>query len=99
MERVIKEGNTTKYYLDDRLLISIEELGDNSFKVENLSDIMTGFYKNLDEHHGEYRLDKCYDKKKNKNLRRNSGMFKHNTQWFTYILEEKGFVKKLLPVR
>ena len=47
MERVIKEGNTTKYYLDDRLLISIEELGDNSFKVENLSDIMTGFYKQI----------------------------------------------------
>jgi hypothetical protein len=98
MESIIKEGNSTKYFLEDDLLLTITDLGNNNYIVENKFNKLEGYCKNLDEYKTEYRLDKNYSKGKNNRLYSTKKLFAHNASWFCYILQEKGFVFKTLPI-
>lgn len=97
-EKTIKNGNVTQFYLNDELLLTITKLENNNYIVENKFDKLEGYCKNLDKYRTEYRLDKSFNKEKNKSLRRNMNLFKHNASWFCYILQERGFVPKTLPI-
>lgn len=97
MEKVIKEGNITKYYLNNRLLLTITDLGNNNYITENNVSKLEGYCKKIDDYRIEIRLDKNYSKGKNGRWYKTKKLFEHNTRWFGYILQENGFVEKTLP--
>ncbi|HDK7195001.1 TPA: hypothetical protein PTV74_003308 [Clostridium botulinum] len=99
MEKTIKMGNETKYYLDDILSLTITELENNNYIVENRFGKLQGYCKNLDKYRTKYRLDKNYSKGKNGRLYNTKRLFNHNEKWFCYILQERGFVSKTLPIQ
>lgn len=62
MEQIIKtEDNKTEYYLNDRLLLTITDLGNDYYIIENSVGRLEGYCKTLDENRTECRLD-CPDR-------------------------------------
>lgn len=94
MERIDKVNNTTNIYLDDRLLLSITDLGNNHYITENSVNRLEGYCKTLDDYKTECRLDKNYTIGKNGRLYNSKKLIEHNTSWFAYILTEYGFIRK-----
>ena len=60
MEQIIKKDNKTEYYLNDRLLLTITDLGNNYYITENGVNRLEGYCKVLDKYRTECRLDKNY---------------------------------------
>lgn len=89
----------TLYYLDGELSLIIEKLGGNRFLVENNSIKLIGEVEALDESTTLISLEKNYKKDKLGRWRNTKKLFKHNLSWFSYILQEKGFVRKATPVK
>lgn len=94
MERVVINGNKKEYYLDNRLLLTITDLGDNYYITENGFHRLEGYCETLDEYRTKCRLDKNYIVGKNGRLYSSKKLLGHNTSWFAYILKEKGFLSK-----
>lgn len=99
MDKVIKIENKTMYYLDSELLLTIEELGDNKYLVENNFIKLIGKVVAIDEYVTEITLEKNYKKDTLGRWRNTKKLAEHNTNWLSYILQEKGFVRKALPIK
>lgn len=95
MEKVIKEENKTFYYLDNELLLTIEVLGENKFLVENKFNKLIGEVIPLDDYTTQISLEKNFKKDKLGRWRNTKKLINHNSSWFSYILQEKGFVRKM----
>lgn len=98
MERIEKTNNITKYYLDDNLLLSITDLGENNYIVENRFNRLEGYCKTIDDYRIESKLNKNYKKLENGKMRNIKRLFSHNQSWFNYILMEKGFQPKIKAI-
>lgn len=98
MEKTIKKDNITEYYIDDELVLTITELGNNNYIVENSFNKLEGFCRKHDEYHIEFKLNKHQSKGKNGRLYNTKKLFNHNSKWFVYILQQKGFVPSILPI-
>lgn len=99
MEQIIEIGNKKEYYIDDRLLLTITDLGNDYYITENNIGRLEGYCKVLDDYRTACRLDKNYTKEKNGRLYNSKKLLEHNTRWFAYILAEKGFIEKTKPIR
>lgn len=94
MKKVTIEGNKTMYFLDGDLLLTIEKLDENKFLVENKNTKLIGEVIPLDEYRTEISLEKNFKKDTLGRWRNTKKLFSHNLSWFSYILQEKGFVRK-----
>mgnify|MGYP000201344650 CR=1 FL=1 len=94
-----KKDNITEYYIDDRLLLTITELGNDNYIVENTNNKLKGYCKNIDKYKTEFSLEENYKKGKNNRWYKTKELFKHNSRWFVYILQQKGFVLQTLSTR
>ena len=74
--------------------LSITPTGNNMFIVENSFNKLIGYCEALDDYKTSVRLDHNYTKGKNGRLYESKKMLEHNTSWFYYILQEKGFVRE-----
>lgn len=99
MENTITIENKTMYYLDNELLLTIEKLGENKFQIENAFNKLIGEVTPLDEFRTEISLEKNLKKDKLGRWRNTKKLFSHNTSWFSYILQEKGFIRKAKPIQ
>lgn len=99
MERINKVENVTEYYIDDRLLLTITELGNDNYIVENNSFKLEGNCKNIDDNKTQVTLTGYYSKGKNGRLYKTKKLLEHNVSWLSYILQEKGFIQKTLPIQ
>ena len=98
MNRIEKIDNMTKFYIGDELSLTITELENCNFIVENQFTRLEGYCKVLDNYKTEVRLDKNYKKYNNGKIRNVKKLFHHNMSWFAYILAEKGIVKTTLAM-
>lgn len=94
MEKVIKEENKTFYYLNNELLLTIEVLGENKYLVENEFNKLIGEVIPLDDYTTLVSLEKNFKKDKLGRWRNTKKLFEHNKGWFSYIIQENGFVRK-----
>jgi len=99
MEKAITNGNKTMYFLDDELLLTIEKVSENKFLVENSFTKLIGEVIALDEYKTEIALEKNFKKDKLGRWRNTKKLFSHNASWFSYILQEKGFIRKAKPIQ
>jgi|SRR6185312_6750452 len=99
MEKVVTFENKTMYFLDDELLLTIEKLGQNKFSVENAFNKLIGEVIPLDEYRTEIYLEKNFKKDTLGRWRNTKKLFSHNMTWFSYILQEKGFIRKAIPMQ
>jgi hypothetical protein len=97
-EKIIKEGNTTKYYLGGRLSLTITKLENDCYSVEGVNSKLIGYCKTLNKYQIENRLDENYINRNGK-WHKTKKLFNHNESWFAYILQEKGFVPKIVAIR
>jgi hypothetical protein len=95
-EEIIKENNVTKCYYKGNLLLTITELGNDNYIVENSDTRLKGFCRKFNDYKVEYRLDENSRKGKNGRWYNTKKLFQHNGQWFWYILQEYGFVPEIL---
>lgn len=94
MEKIITIGNKTEYYINDELLLTITDLGNNCYIIENSKNRLEGYCEPLDDYKTKVRLDKNYTIGKNGRLYNSKKLINHNTSWFHYILERKGFIRE-----
>jgi hypothetical protein len=99
METIVNKENKTEYYLNDELLLTITDLGNNYYITENSVSKLEGYCKALNSYKTECRLDKNYTIGKNGRLYDSKKLINHNKWWFAYILEDKGFIRKAVPVQ
>jgi len=93
MEEVKKEGNITLFYLDGRLLLTITELGNDNFLVENAGTKIQGKCVRISDNKTQVCLDFHQKKGKNGRWYNTKKLVNHDMSWFDYILKEYGFVK------
>ena len=91
---IIKQGNKTMYYLDEILLLTITELGNNRFVTENHSNRIEGICYKFDEYTTLTTIEKHQTLGKNGRFYNSKKLLDANTRWFSYILQEYGFVEK-----
>lgn len=98
MYKTIKNGNITEYHIDGKCLLTITELENGYYQTENSSYRIVGKVTPINEH--LYNVEIKEHKKKDKRgyWRKNNSLLSHNTDWFSYILQEKGFIKKQIPI-
>lgn len=94
----IKKDNQTMYYMDGRLLLTITKLGDNHFVTENSGYKIEGKITIIDEYRTEIEIIQHKKKDKRGYWRNNKILLNHNTNWFSYILQEYGFIRKAIPM-
>ena len=94
MIKEIRLDNELRVYDDDKEILNIKNLGDGYFIVENINNILKGYFKVLDNGTPELKLDYDFNKYKNRRLRKNQKLFDSDRNWFKYILEKHGFIKK-----
>ncbi|WP_137743294.1 hypothetical protein [Robertmurraya siralis] len=94
MEKLITDGNKTMYFLNEDLLLTIEKLAENKFLVENQFNKLIGTVTPIDDFKTEIILEKNFKKDTLGRWRNTKKLFSCNMTWFSYILQEKGFVRK-----
>jgi hypothetical protein len=94
MEKIIKKDNQTMYYIDDDLLLTITDLNDNHFIVQNNSTKIEGKLYIVDEFITEIQIMNHKRKDTIGRWRKNTKLLEHNTKWFSYILQDRGFIRK-----
>ncbi len=93
MDEIKKEGNNTFFYLDGRLLLTITELGNHNFLVENSDTKIQGKCFLMEDNKTCISLELHQIKGKNGRWYNTKKLAKHDMHWFDYILKEYGFVK------
>jgi hypothetical protein len=94
MEMVKQIGNTTEYFIDNELVLAITKCDNDYFIVENELQKLEGECKAVDDYRTSIKIIKNYTKGKNGRVYDSKKTINHNTSWFEYILEEKGFIRK-----
>lgn len=99
MDRIEKDNATTEFYIDGKLLLTIKVLGGNMYEVENKSTKIVGYAEVLDEYRTAFKILEHYSKGKNGRLYKTKKLLEHNSNWFVYILAEKGFIRKTSAIK
>jgi len=84
MYKVEKINNS---YVTENPYITIIEHENNCYTVENSCAIFYGFCKKLDGDRAEFRVNKEFNKKTNKTMRKNTKAFREDSLYFVYIIE------------
>ena len=95
IKNIFENGKYTSIDEDtNEILLTIESLGNDTYKSINKFSEVTAIVKPLDE----YRtMTECIENKKadkNGHYRKNKTLAEHNTSWLKWMLEEKGFIRK-----
>lgn len=93
------ENKTHKYFIDNELVLTITEIGNDTYEAENKFTKITGIIKPINEY--ETLLTLVENKKKDKRgyWRNNKRLADHNLSWLNYILQEKGIIRKSKAIR
>ncbi|GAA0347369.1 hypothetical protein GCM10008931_43320 [Oceanobacillus oncorhynchi subsp. oncorhynchi] len=92
--QTVKQDGITKSYLDGELLLTIEELGNNTYRAENKHSKITGKIIVIDDYRTGLKLIENKKKDKRDYWRNNKTLAEHNLSWLSYILQEKGIIRK-----
>ena len=98
MEKIIEKENVKEYYIDGRLSLTIIELGNNKFIVQNKDTKLIGYCKPIDDYETQIELEGNYTIGKNGRLYKTKKLLDHNAMWFSYILQQKGYIRKAKAV-
>lgn len=94
MFKEIKENGKYQIFVDGKLLLTIEELGNNAYKATNDSFTITAEVVPLDDYRTQLRCIEHKRADKNGVYRKTTKLLEHNMSWLDYILEDKGFIRK-----
>lgn len=83
---------------DGEVLLTITDLGDNTYKAVNKFNEIIGKVIPLDEYRTSITLISNSKADKNGRYRKSSKLAEHNLSWLNYILQEKGFIRKAKPI-
>lgn len=78
----------------ERILLTIEALGNNVYRAVNDSFDITAEVTPIDEYSNNVRCIEHKRADKNGRFRKTTKLMLHNMRWLDWILEEKGFVRK-----
>lgn len=78
----------------DRVLLTITELGNNTYRAVNMSFVITAEVEPIDDY--TTRLTCLEHKRRGKDgiYRSTTKLMEHNLRWLDWILEEKGFIRR-----
>lgn len=92
MEKVVIKDNVKEYYINGKLSLTITQLEDNNFIVENTINKIVGSCSSINEYKTKVVIKELYTKGKNGRLYKTKKLLQHNVTWFGYILEKEGYI-------
>lgn len=94
MKEILENGKYTALNEKGEILCVIESLGDDTYRATNKSLQIIAEIKPIDDYITYTRCIENKNADKNGRFRKSKKLAEHNTRWLSYMLEEKGLIRK-----